>query len=128
MVPVVEKQVTEIDIVIRSRRAIDQYATKQSIPCLYIKVRMIPRGPVLGCAPFVCEAISWSDWTLSNAGNAIVVVCVVLSYTMEVNRSSVVLKCIGHMHDLKVSLSAYYFLFAKEILKHTYRPSRPSQR
>lgn len=128
MVPVIDQHVAEINVVIRSSRAVDQYTTKQAVPGLYVEMRMIPGGSVLCRAPLVCEAVSWSDWALSHAGDAVVVVGVVLSDAMEVNRSSVVLKCIGYMHDLKVTQSVYVYVLFLSWERDTYRPSRPSQR
>lgn len=63
-------------------------------------MRVVPGGSVLGGTPLIGETVSGSDWTLSYTGNAIVVVGIVLSDAVEMNRSSVVLKCIGYMHDL----------------------------
>lgn len=100
MVPVVQKQVTEINIVVRSGGAVDQYTAKQSVPRLHVEMRVVPGGSILGSTPLIGETVSGSDWTLSYTGNAIVVVGPVLSNAVEMNRSSVVLKCIGYMHDL----------------------------
>lgn len=99
MVPVIQDHVAEIDVVVRSCRAVDQYTAKESVPGLDVKVAVIPAGSVLGCAPFVGETVSRSDWTLGHARDAIVVVGIVLSDAMEMNRSAVVLEGIGYMYD-----------------------------
>lgn len=127
MVPVVQKQVAEINIVVRSGGAVDQYTTKQSIPRLHVEMRVVPGGSILGSTPLIGETVSGSDWTLSYTGNAIVVVRIVLSDAMEMNRSSVVLKCIGYMHDLMNRL-VVAFCFCRRSQEVAYRPSRPSQR
>lgn len=111
MVPVVQKQVTEINIVVRSGGAVDQNTAEQSVPRLHVEMRVVPGGSILGCAPLIGEAVSRSDGTLSHTGNAIVVVGVVLSNAVEMNRSSVVLKCIGYMHNLANRL--VHFVLAK---------------
>lgn len=124
MVPVCEQQVTQINVIVRSRRAIYQYTTKHSVPCLNVEMRMIPRGPVLGRAPLVGEAVPGGNWTLGDAWYSIVVVGPVLSDAVEVNRSSVVLKCIDYVHDLFASSSVpcVFALVIVEILTDPVAP------
>ena len=69
--------------------------TVGSIGILYRVVTMIPRTPVLHGSKGISETILRSDWTLSQAINAVILHCVPLPNPVPMNTGSIVLETVG---------------------------------
>ena len=89
MVPIVQKQHTQIFIVIGRSRTIDYDATKDTFPRLQSKVGVVPGGSVLYGLPCVRYGIFGSRGTLSDRNDTILVIGVVLADTVPVNTGTV---------------------------------------
>lgn len=92
VVPVVQDNVAKVDVVVGSRRAVDEDASKHTVPGLDIEVRVPPSSPVICCAPLVREAIAGSNRALCYASNTVHIIRPLLSDTVPVDRRSVVLQ------------------------------------
>lgn len=54
MIPVIQENMTKVNIVIGTCRSVDQDATKHPVPSLDIEVRMIPASAILDSTPRIC--------------------------------------------------------------------------
>lgn len=70
MVPVVQKYMTQINVVVGRCRAIDQNTSEYTIPCLDVEVGVIPARAIFNCTigdHIGCKSShSWPVLTLSN--------------------------------------------------------------
>lgn len=66
--------------------------THNALPGLNGEMRVIPRSAVVLCDPSVGHGGSWGNWALSNRGNTIVHVVVKLTNSVEMNRSTVIVR------------------------------------
>ena len=89
MVPVIQEEMSQIYIVVRSRRTIDEDPTEDSVPRLYIKMRVIPPSSILVSMPPVSVGVSRGNRALSNAGDTIHLARPVLANTMEMQAGAV---------------------------------------
>lgn len=101
--PVSQDHGSKVNIIVGCRRAVDDDAAKDAIPGLDVEVRVPPRGAVLGSSPSVRGRLSRRRRALGDGSNAIVLVCVVLANTVEVDGGTVVLHGVGHMHNNSVT-------------------------
>lgn len=99
MIPIVQEDVTKINIVIGTCGAIDQNSTEQSVPGLDVEVRMIPASTILDRTPRVGQRIARGNRALSNTRSAIHLVCPILANSVEVYTRAVVLEGVGHMNN-----------------------------
>lgn len=58
MVPIVQKQVSEVLVVISRRWAVNKNATEDAVPSLDVEMAVIPATSVLGCSPLVREGVT----------------------------------------------------------------------
>lgn len=89
MVPVVQEEHAQVFIVVGRSRTIDDDTTKDTLPRLQCKVRMIPGASVLYCSPRVSDSVLGSSWALSDRDHTVLVVGVILADTMPMNASAV---------------------------------------
>lgn len=92
MVPVIHKNVSKVNIIIGTCRAIDQNPTKEPVPSLHVEMRVIPAGAILDRAPRVGQRITGGNRTLSNTGSSIHLVRAVLANSVEVNAGTIILQ------------------------------------
>lgn len=64
MIPILQKEVTKVNVVVGSGRTIDLNSTKDTVPSLNIEMRMIPPRSILNSPPLISEGIIWSNRTL----------------------------------------------------------------
>lgn len=76
----------------KTRKVATSILTHNALPGLNGEMGMVPRSTVVLCDPSVGHGGSWGDGALSNRRNTIVHVVVKLSNTMEMNRSTVVVR------------------------------------
>lgn len=89
MVPVVQEEHAQVFIVIGRSRAIDDDTTKNTLPCLKRKVRVVPGTSILSCSPSVCDSVPGSSRALRYRDNTILIIGVILSNTVPMNASAV---------------------------------------
>lgn len=89
MIPVVQKEHTQVLIVIGRSRAIDHDSTKDTLPRLQSKVGMIPSRAILRCLPSVRYSIFRGCGTLSDRDDTILIVGIVLTNAVPVNTSAI---------------------------------------
>lgn len=87
--PVVQEDVAEILIVVGSGGTVDQDTTKDTLPGLKTKVRVVPGGTVLLGLPGVSDLRAGRSRALCDGRYTIILVGVVLPDTVEVNAGSV---------------------------------------
>lgn len=90
MVPIIQEEHTEVLIVVGRSRAVDDNASKDTLPRLESKVGMIPSRAVLQSSPSVRHSVFGGSGTLCNGHNTILVVGVVLANAMPMNAGSII--------------------------------------
>lgn len=103
LTPIVQKQVTCVNVVVGRSGSVDENATKHTLPRLKREVRVVPGASILGRSPFISERLSRCNGALGYGRYAIILVCIVLTDTMKVNTSAVVGKAIRHMDSDSVA-------------------------
>lgn len=73
-------------------RTVNNHRTHDALPCLNGEMGVVPRSTVVLCNPSVGHGGTWGNWALSDRGNTIVHVVVKLSNTVEMNRSTIVVR------------------------------------
>lgn len=99
MVPVIQKDMTQINVVVGRCRAIDQDTSEYTIPCLDVKVGVIPASAIFDCTPLVGIRISWGNRTLCYTRDSIHLVGPILSDTVEMQTGAIILKVVCNMHN-----------------------------
>lgn len=89
MIPVIQKDVSKIDIIVSGRWAIDLDSAKHSVPSLSVEVGMVPTSSKLNCTPAVGKGVVGRDGALGDTGYTIHGICPVLTNTMEMQTSAV---------------------------------------
>jgi len=99
MVPVVQKYMTQINVVVGRCRAIDQNTSEYTIPCLDVEVGVIPASTIFDCTPLVGIRISWGNRTLCYTRDSIHLVGPILSDTVEMQAGAIILEGIRNMYN-----------------------------
>lgn len=98
MRPVIEKQHTEVFVVLSCRRAMNHNAAKHSLPCLKREMRMIEACPILLGPPGIGVTCPWGNWTLGNRDSAVHLVIEKLSDPMKMNTGAIVFQIVFYMN------------------------------
>ena len=98
MIPVIQKDMSKIHVVVCSRRSIDDDSTKHPIPCLDVKVRVVPSSAVFHSAPPISVGVSRGNRALRNTWHAIHEIGPILADSVKVKTSAVTLQGIRDMN------------------------------
>lgn len=108
IVPIRDCQRSEIFIVVRSSRSVDDDGAKNTIAVLGRKMRVIPARAILCGSKSICLLAARHDRTLCEPWHTILCVIVVHSHPMEVDGSSVVFQLILYRHGNGVTPVGVY--------------------
>lgn len=92
MIPVIQEDVAKVNIIVGSCRSVDDDSTKDAVPGLDVEMRVIPAGTILNSPPAIGMLVTGGDRALSETGDTVILVRVVLADSMEVDASAVVLQ------------------------------------
>lgn len=105
VVPIIQEDMAKVDVVVGSCRSVDEYSTEHSVPGLNVEVRVVPTISVLNGPPTVSVGVTRSNRALGKARNAIHLVGVVLTDSVEVKTATIVLQRVCDMdHLFNISL------------------------
>ena len=90
MIPVIQEEYAKILIVVFGGGSVDENATKDTLPRLQRKVRMVPRGAILRSPPSISNRLAWCGWALGDLTNAILLVRIQLPDAVKMNACAVV--------------------------------------
>lgn len=93
--PIRERHGAKVDVIVRSRGAIDDDWSNQSVAVLDRIMRMIPRSAVLRCLELVGSGLAWGERAFSETGGTVHFVRTQLSKTVPVDTRPVVFDVVG---------------------------------
>ena len=105
MRPITQKQCALVNIIICSCRSIDNNSTIYTFPGLQTNMRVIRRGSILASSPFINQSRAGGNRTLGERGNAIILICVVLTNTVPMNARTIhcLVQMVGDVDDHPVA-------------------------
>lgn len=103
MVPLHQEQISQVNIIVGSSWAINDDATKHTVPGLHGIVRVIPGRAILSRLEGICHGIPRRCWTLRDRRHAVVWISEILSNTMEMYCCSIDVQRVGNVNDNSVT-------------------------